>query len=381
MSVHADEPKDPLDTTGFMRVTVTEYLNRCIQCHRCMDVCPVTKDSFSMQQLNQATKEDQPVLPMIREFAFNCTQCGKCVPVCPANIRRDYMMRFIKSKIRHRKPWGYRRYLLIKGPNPKGFRTILQKLYVSYKKNTQRDLARYMENTSVKKADVLFYPGCYIYSTTTVRQTLRLLDYLGRSYSVLGGVTTCCGAPYLLQGEFDQADHCLRRLHEKITATDPKIIITSCAECFEAVEHLKKIYDEHFEILSVTEYLLRNKNKFPSSRIRGKIAVHDSCRFTKESPQGLAVRTTALMFGDLVEQKTPQGSVCCYQWNHGCDPYNASRRSMYLADVKKCAPTLVCNCLTCYEELKKASSPVEIIDVLQLFEEALDISQTEEKNR
>ena len=44
------------------------------------------------------------------------------------------------------------------------------------KKITTRDHARYMETTPVKKADVLFYPGCYIYSTKTVRQTLRLLE-------------------------------------------------------------------------------------------------------------------------------------------------------------------------------------------------------------
>lgn len=381
MSVHTNEPKDPLDTAGFMRMTIPRYLDQCIQCHRCMDVCPVTKDSFSIQQLNQATQEDQQVPQMIREFAFHCTQCGKCAPVCPVDIRRDLMMRFLKWKVRDQKPWGYRRYLLVKGPNRRGLQAIIQNLYISAKKITTRDLARFMEDVPAKKADVLFYPGCYIYSTQTVRQTLRLLDHIGCNYNVLGGVTACCGAPHLLQGEFDQADDCLRLLHEKIKAVDPKIVITSCAECFEAVEQGKKMHNEHFEVLSVVEYLLRYKNKFPNRKIRGKITVHDSCRFKKESLQGVAVRSTALMFGDLVEQTTPHGSSCCYQWNHGCDPGNEPRRSLYLANVQKDAPTLVCNCLTCYEELKKTHSDVEIIDVLQLFEEALDAAESQEQKQ
>lgn len=381
MPVHGDISQDPLSTEGYLRKTVREHLDRCIQCHRCLDACPVTKDSFSIQQLNQATQEDQPVPSMIRQFTFHCTQCGKCVPVCPVNIRRDLMMRFLKWKIRDQKPWSYRRYLLVKGPNLKGVKAIIQKLYVSAKKITTRDLARFMEDVPAKKADVLFYPGCYIYSTKTVRQTLRLLDHIGDRYKVLGGVTACCGAPHLLQGEFDQADGCLRLLHEKIKAVDPKIVITSCAECFEAVEQVKKMYNEHFEVLSVVEYLLRYKNKFPNRKIRGKITVHDSCRFKKESPQGVAMRTTALMFGDLVEQTTPHGSSCCYQWNHRCDPGNETRRSQYLADVKKHAPTLVCTCLTCYEELKKTHTAVEIIDVLQLFEESLDVAESQEQKQ
>lgn len=379
MRVQTEPSQASLPTEEYLRKVVGGYLERCIQCHRCLDACPVTKDSFSIQGLNQATQEDQPVPPMIRQFTFHCTQCGKCVPVCPVNIRRDLMMRFLKWKIRDQKPWGYRRYLLIKGPKKTGVNAILQHLYVAANHITSRDLARYMEEVPAKKADVLFYPGCYIYSARTVRQTLRLLDHIDVNYSVLGGVTACCGAPHLLQGEFDQADSCRRLLHEKIKAVDPKIVITSCAECFEVVEQIKKMYNEQYEILSVVEYLLRYKDKFPNKKMRGKITIHDSCRFRKESPQGVAVRTSALLFGDLIEQATPQGSSCCYLWNHGCDPGNKSRRMQYLVDVQKYAPTLVCSCLTCYEELKKGHTPVEIIDVLQLFDEALDSVELKEQ--
>ncbi|DAC73067.1 MAG TPA: hypothetical protein DSN98_01875 [Thermoplasmata archaeon] len=374
-----DGTKKSSNTKEIMATVVSEYIERCTSCHCCMDVCPVTKDAFSIDELNQASKEGQEVPTNIKEFAFHCIQCGKCVPVCPVSIRRDLMVRYIKWKVRDQKPWNYRRYLFIKGPDLTGLKGIIQRLYIVLKKITTRNLSCFMETTPTKKADVLFYPGCYIYSTKTVRQTLRLLDHLGCLYTVLGGVTSCCGAPHMLQGEFEQADHACEVLSKKIKFIDPKIVITACAECFEVLEQIKKSSDEKFEVLSVAQYLIQQKNKFPDMKIRGKITVHDSCRFQKETPQGLAARDAASTFGQFVEFPLGHQSSCCYQWNHGNDPGNNLRLANYFSAIKNLAPTLACNCLTCYEELKKIRTDIEIIDVLQLFEEALDATSSKEQ--
>ena len=378
MNGQNEKNKKSVPTKVFLQGKVSEYIERCIECNRCMDVCPVTKDTFSIHELNVASQEGQSVPLKIKEFAFHCMQCGQCVPVCPKDIHRDHMVRYIKYKIRGEKPWGYKRYLLIKGPNQTGIRRIIQQLFIRSKKLTNKNLACFMETTPEKKADVLFYPGCYIYSTKTVQQTLRLLKHVGCSYNVLGGVTTCCGTPHLLQGEFDQADDCLSLLYQKIKACDPQIILTACAECFEAVEQIKKRYTMDVEVLSVAQYLLRYQDKFPAKKIRGKITVHDSCRFHAQSPQGVAVHDAVSRFGELVKPPMDQPSSCCYQWNHGSDTRNALRRTNYLAAVKNNAPTLACNCLTCYEEFKKTNTDIEIIDVLQLFEETLQASETRE---
>lgn len=379
MTKRADKNRKSLSTAELMTNLVSQYIDQCIQCHRCMDVCPVTKGSFKINELNDATKQGFDVPPEIQEFAFNCVQCGKCVRVCPVNIRRDYMVRYIKFKLREQKPWNYKRYLFIKGPTLGLSGWIAQKLFISLKKISVRDLACFFETTPLKKAEVLFYPGCYIYSKKTVRQTLRLLEHIGCPYTVLGGVTSCCGAPHMLQGEFDSADHCLELLHEKIKAINPKIVITACAECYEAVAQIKTTYHEKFEVLSVVEYLQRNSGKFPNKKIRGKILLHDSCRFSKDSPQSSAARHAISTFGELGEAPSAQGPSCCYQWNHGCDQSNTARRIAYLAEVKNAAPTLACNCLTCYEELKKIRTDVEVIDVLQLFTGSLDNAQRKER--
>ena len=290
------------------------------------------------------------------------------------------MVRFIKHKERSRRPYSYKRYLLVKGPNLTGIRRVFQRVFISMKIRTTRDLARFMETTPQKEAEVLFYPGCYIYSKKTVRQTLRLLDHLKCSYVVIGGVTACCGAPHLLQGEFGQADYCRELLHIKIKRVNPKIVITACAECFEAVDHIKKFHKENYEVLSVVQYLERNKEKFPLKKIRGKITLFNSCRFHEQSPQAAAARSVVPFFGELVAEASTQNISCCFQWNHGHDPFNASRRHAFLTQTRKFAPTLACTCLTCYEELKKISTDVDIIEVEDLFTEALDAEKFEENN-
>jgi Fe-S oxidoreductase len=358
---------------------IVGYLEHCIECNRCMNICPVTKETFSIKELNTATEEETVVPKKIREFAFHCMQCGKCVPVCPVHIRRDAMVRYIKYKTKDKKPWGYRRYLFIKGPDLTGLKKITQRLYILVKKMTQKDLACFMETTPGTKADVLFYPGCYLYSTKTIRQTLRLLNHLGGSYALLGGLTACCGAPHLLQGELDEADHCAKLLTQKIKACNPKIIITACAECFEVVEQIKKMQKMDYEVLSVTQYLLQFPEMFPANKIRGKTLVHDSCRFHEKSAQGAAARNAVSRFTDLVTPPPTQPSSCCYQWNHGTDPNNAARQHTYMKSVGTRAKTLAFNCLTCYEELQKMYTDVEIIDILQLFEESLDAAKTSEQ--
>jgi heterodisulfide reductase subunit D len=379
MYEHTEESFESLPTKTFLQKKIPEYIERCIECHKCMDVCPVTKKQFSIKELNRASQQGNTVPANIQDFAFHCTQCRACVPVCPKDIRRDHMMLSIKENLRNKKPWRYRRYLLIKGPKKTGAPRLIQKGFIRLKKLMNRNLACFMENTPDKKTDVLFYPGCYIYSTKTIRQTCRLLDYIGCSYVVLGGVTACCGAPHLLQGEFDQAEECQQLLYQKLKACNPERILTACAECFEALERIKKTYHLNFEVLSIAQYLLWNHEKFPTKKIRGKVLVHESCRFRKETPQGKAAIDIATRFGEPVHLSKDHLSSCCYQWNHNSDPQNAMRRMRYLEMVKKQAPTLACNCLTCYEEFIKMSTDVEIIDIIQLFDEALDAEEEQEE--
>lgn len=358
--------------------SVTQYLDTCIRCHSCIDVCPVSKGVFSIEQLNEATKQGTNVPKAIKEFTWNCMQCGRCVPVCPVKIRRDVMVRYLKHHLRMEKPWSYKRYLFIRGPKLGMFSRFIQYLYQARKRTSYRDLAPFMEVRPTKPAEVLFYPGCYLYSVETVRQTMRLLDHIGCSYTVLGGMSTCCGMPHLLQGEFDRADECMRQLHEDIARVHPKTVLTACAECHDAVTQIKATYHEQYEVLSVVEYLVRYQDRFPRMKVTGDILVHDSCRFSSKTPAGQAALQAAATFGTLVTPPSQQQTPCCSHWNHDQDPVNTRRRLAYLKEVSAVAPVLACNCLTCYEEFKKLRTDMRVIDVIQLYVDSLNTRTTKE---
>ncbi|HVQ00720.1 MAG TPA: (Fe-S)-binding protein [Candidatus Thermoplasmatota archaeon] len=360
-----------LDSKAQTTRDVNRYLDACKLYGSCMDACPVAKGAFTVEQLNEATRQGAKVPAVIKEFTWHCMQCGRCAPVCAAKLRRDIMVRILKHHLRREKPWNYKRYLLIRGPALKGFPRFLQRLYVASKKVALRDLAPLMEVRPTRPAEVLFYPGCYLYSPTTVRQTLRLLDHIGCSYEVLGGMSTCCGMPHLLQGEFELADDCMKRLQQDIARIHPHTILTACAECHEAITKIKSAYGEQYEVLSVIEYLTRHQHKFPRTKIVGEILVHESCRFSSKTPAGQAARQAAATFGTLVAPPAEHAPPCCFHWNHNQDPGNKQGRLAYLREMRAFAPVLACNCLTCYEEFKKLNTDITIIDIIQLYIDAL----------
>jgi Fe-S oxidoreductase len=370
MNKQPTQNKKQIDTKILHEKLINDYIDTCICCNKCMDICPVTKPCFTIQELNNASKQNTPVSSNITNFAFNCVQCKKCVAVCPVKIHRDYMVCYIKHKLRQKKPKTYKRYLLVKGIKKPGLHYIIQKLFILYRKITTKDLCQYMENTPVTQKKVLFYPGCYIYSTTTIRQTLQLLNHISASINIIGGVSNCCGAAHQIQGEYDQAYICEKNLHEKIQKIKPEIILTCCAECHEALEKIKKQNKENYTVLHVIEYLLQHIEKFPNKKIRGNVMIHHSCRYKKQSPQLIAATQIVSRFAHII-QPTEKIESCCFQWNHQFDCYNTERQQNYLSSVKKNASTLACICLTCYEELNKQKTDVEIIDIIQLFEESL----------
>lgn len=353
---------------------VTRDLDLCIGCDRCMAACPVSKEPFTIGELNHATEKGEPLPEGILDFAFNCVQCGRCVPPCPAGARRDTMVLYLRYKARRQKPQSYTRYIQIRGPVLPLPMRLAQKLYTLKKRLTVRQHARFMSRLPTRTAPLLFYPGCYVNSTGTMELSLRLLDHVGRPYEVLGGLDTCCGIPQMLQGELDLADKCLDALHAKVMVSRPETVITGCAECLEALLRIKAKYNEGFQVLSVVEYLMEHRDRFPEVKVRGPVTLHDSCRLSRRYRRGDTTRAAITRFAEVTEMEhTGDGSMCCYHWNHDSDPANREHRRERLAEARTAAPVLAFDCLTCLERFVKVEPEpdLELMDVLELFDEAL----------
>ena len=352
---------------------VYQELKRCLECNTCLESCPIYEKTFSIKDINAVLKNQGSISTEIMDFTFSCTQCRQCVPVCPQYLHRDKMLLALKHIIRTQKPRCYQRYLLIRGPKLAYINTIFQKLFVFYRKLRDRDIASFMENHEITQESLLFYPGCYIYSPETIRRTFRLLNHVGISYSVLAGVSYCCGMPHYLQGEFQQAETCLSHLNGKLKKINPTTIISGCSECLEAIQLLNKFYHTSYQTLSIVEFLMQHKERFPKIKSDQSVSLHDACRYRRQKTKNTTARLAIKTFGNLKEMPDiKQDAMCCAHWNYEAYSKNSYLRQKRLHQAKKTAPIMACECLTCYEHYSKIDTDVQVIDILELFEKSLD---------
>jgi len=355
-------------TLGVMR-----ELDSCVECNTCLDNCPVYSKNFSVKTLNNVIKKTTQISSDICDFTFACIQCRKCVPVCPEGLHRDEMVLMLKHALRHQKPRSYSRYVLIRGPKLSIFRAIIQGFFVFYQKLQNPKIKKYMESTEDKPNSLLFYPGCYIYSPNTINQTIKLLDHVGNPYSVLAGLTQCCGMPYYLQGDFQQTEKCLANLKKHLQIINPTVVISGCNECLEAIQLINKYFHTSYITKTVVEYLYDHIEEFPKKSNARVVTFQDACRYNRGASAGESSRKVIKHFGNIKEMKhTKTTAVCCAHWNFEAYNGNNKIRKDRLNEAKKAANQMACECLTCYERFSKIESDVKVIDVLDLFEQSLD---------
>jgi len=348
---------------------VQQELVDCTECNNCLTVCPVYDSSFSINELNTATQPDSEVPASIQRFTFACLQCGYCVPACPVHLHRDVMIQYLRYKLRLNKPWRYKRYLFIRGKPTSFLKKIMQQCFVWYKKMLYPKHARFMENTPTK-AEVLFYPGCYVYSPKTMEKTIALLDHVGETYSVLGGVHHCCGMPHLLQGEFDQAEHCMNQVYQQIQRSNAHTVVTGCLECYQAVQLMFKQKNDPRRILTMVEYLMNHKHAFPTVRLDHPIALLPSCRYKDSSKAQEAAVAAVEQFSTCVHPD-PKLNWCCRKWNHDVTHTNKAYHQQLLSAIGDQSKIVACDCLTCYETLNYLPSAVQVIELIDLFYNAI----------
>ncbi len=260
-----------------------------------------------------------------------------------------------------------RRYLLIRGPQQTQ-RRLIQATYTALKRRQHPDLAPLMEYPLKTQASLLFYPGCSIYSPTTTRNTLRILDHLDIPYQTLGGLTYCCGLPHRLQGQTKKADACTTRLTTAINTVNPQTIITSCLECLEALQHIKTQTNAPYEILHTLELIHQHQAKFPHTHTDTPLLLHEPCRLTPR------LRTTIIDLAASLGQHPillpPTTQSCCKRWTHNPRTI-ATHHHAYLTTAAAHHATIICPCLTCLEAFKKTHPTAPLTDLIDLYATSL----------
>jgi Fe-S oxidoreductase len=349
-----------------------EYnLKNCIGVDECMKVCPVVDPDIPIKELNEATRPGTPVPERIARFAAECIQCGRCDTVCPTAAGRSIMMLYLKAKLAraNKQPRAYKKYLSMRGydKNPLllGASNLFGRLGI-------RRLAKHVDKKTFKRAPLLIYLGCYIFTKTkSAVQLVDVAEKLGLEYEVLGGLRSCCGWPRLLAGALGPADDYHEHLLGLIEKSSPEEVVTGCAECFASLVKIKRKYKAGFEPLTPSMWLLKHADILGLEHSGETVTYHDSCHLSRKLHYDRPVRELLVKVADLVEMERsgPRDTYCCGYWAMKANPGQLKdiHRDRFDEARKTGAGKMMVECVTCLESFDlHPEEGVRVQDVLEL---------------
>lgn len=241
-----------------------EYqLNRCYQCEKCAEVCPITAIG-EIQNLNLVNDTHLN----ITDDTWTCLTCGQCSANCPQGLNyEDYIL-----SLRQGQPCDLVAH--------KDAFTELTEIM------TQIDIAD--EDPQQEASEYGYFPGCLEHLaaymevgdpfTDISKASMRLLEEAG--INPIKVDLKCCGHDQLWQGKTEIYESLKEYNTKKISEYGIKTLVLSCAECHRT---FAKNYDlEGIEVVHLSEILSKNMDKLQGAYKKNGESIlvtnHDACR-------------------------------------------------------------------------------------------------------
>ncbi len=413
LDMEAEEPKlgaEKLEDLAWPRL-LDAYA--CIQCNRCQDVCPATATGKSLSpsaleinkrmELNDLAKSlptfesgapsPRPLLQfaLSPEAAWACTTCGACIDVCP--VQDEPMLDIIDIR---------RQQVMLEGEFPAQLQTAfrgMERAKNPWGINAEKRLD-WAEGLNVPTTDqnptpdVLFWVGCAPSydpaSQKTARAFVQLMDHAGVDFAVLGKRECCTGDSARRAGN----EYLYRQLAEEnvstLNAVAPKLIVTTCPHCMNAVGKEYAQLGGDYKVLHHTEYLatLVAEGKLAAAPGPAAVTYHDPCYLGRHNGIYDAPRNLLnILSNDVVElPRNKENAFCCGAggaqfWKEEEPGEQRISDNRYLEAAQTLAATaepekvLAVGCPFCKSMLDstpaKGDSPVVIRDIAELLLEGV----------
>lgn len=313
----------------------------CIQCNRCTNACPAhttgkalapsaieINKRYELNAIRADLAKGEPSPRPALEFVMNesalwaCTACGACVEVCPVgceqlsdiiDYRRDAVM--TKGEFPQQLNNAFRN--LERTSNPWG---IAQNKREEWKdKDT---VAPTVEEN--RDFEVLYWVGCAGAYDPSAQKTARafaeILNHCKVNFAILGKSEGCTGDPArragneylyysLATGNVETLNAVL--IDEKLDATKPKRVVTTCPHCFNALRNDYPQLGGHYKVVHHTQLIeeLIAAGKLPERIADEKLTYHDPCYLGRHNDIYEAPRK---VLGEVVEMPRHKSkSFCC----------------------------------------------------------------------
>jgi len=144
-----------------------------------------------------------------------------------------------------------------------------------------------LKDFTKEKVDVIYHVGCQTSFNPEMwklaQATARILQKAGVNFGIGGANEICCGGRAYQMGYKQDFLSQAQKSMDSIKKSGAKILVTGCADCYNA---FKVLYDQYdlkgdLEVLHTTEYFNRliNEGKLkPSRNLDMTVTYHDPCR-------------------------------------------------------------------------------------------------------
>ncbi|MHA1311042.1 MAG: (Fe-S)-binding protein [Candidatus Helarchaeota archaeon] len=330
----------------------------------------------------------------LAEIVFQCMICGSCQTICNQSYHPsiNHPLSLIMD---HPKIWeSFRAELIDRGYSIKRHDEILKSCEDNHNPYFEKheDRTKWVPNDKKfpKEAEYVLFMGCTepYRNPDILQKMVKVLDFLGINYTILGDDEWCCGSVALRTGNKKFATELATHNYNAIKKAKGKKIITHCAGCYRT---LKKDYPEilpefDLEVFHITEIIQKfiDDNKFQiKDKIEMNVTYHDPCHLGRHMKIYDQPRNIINYLGaNLIEMKRiKENSWCCGAGGGVKSGFpelaNKIARSRIEEALETGTDALITACPFCINNLREASNNektdknIKVLDILDLIVEVI----------
>jgi Fe-S oxidoreductase len=311
---------ETIDYLDLFRARGAAIADACTRCGDCFRACPMTEPGGIAGAEPGATAG--AIIDLITGGAGNedairwgeiCSGSGNCIPACTHGINPRFMVQMARGfarRARDGKPLETR----WRGQ----FQTMSRSVRVlSRLQLPPETLARFRRAPEARATppDVVFYTGCNVLRTPHIALlALEVLDKLGVSYEVMGGVGQCCGVYQFREGDFANNSKMANATIAGLAAAGTSTVLSWCPSCQLSIGEVSlpnyeaQFGEKPFDLNPFLVFLADRADELQAmmvNRVEKRVALHERPVF----PQSMeAVRKLAAIIPgvELVEIDVPR---------------------------------------------------------------------------
>ncbi len=375
-----------------VRKRVASTLDACTRCGDCVAACPMVPpaglDPANARAIAQGTAELLAGGTGNRDaerWTEVCTNSGKCIPACSEGVNPRFMVNMarIAAKAKLGEDEVRRAAHRYFGTMNRSTRVISRLLLPPELIERLSPALRSAEDYT-GQPEIVFYTGCNVPKTPHIALlVLEVLDALGVTYEVMGGVATCCGIQQFKQGDAKTAGRVAFNTIERLARPGAARVISWCPSCqIQIGEVALPAYQEAygsvpFDLSPIAEFFVERLDDLRPlfiNPVHKRVALQE-----RAAVPGVMVAVKELLRAipglEVVELDVP---IVSTQASHlsVLPKYKAALREREFAAARAAGVTTFASIFHgCHRELVKFQPdvPFELINFMELIGEAMGI--------